>query len=65
MNCPSALCLTALLLHAPAAAQEDVLCLKDGRVFANLEIERTESGVTVHFENGDVKVAGDLILDAF
>ena len=64
MNRSSALCLAVVLFHVPAFAQKDVLCLKDGRIFAELEIERTVSGVTVHFENGDVEVPGDMVLDA-
>ncbi|MEM7307782.1 MAG: hypothetical protein AAF682_13975 [Planctomycetota bacterium] len=54
----------AALLGTPTLAQDDLLCLKDGRVFADLSMERTDGGVTIHFENGDVAVPGGLILDA-
>ncbi len=53
-----------LVLSGASAAQDDVLVLKDGRVFADLSMERTADGVTIHFENGDVAVPDRMILDA-
>ena len=49
---------------AVASAQEDILLLKDGRVFDGLKMERTEEGVLVHYRVGDIAVPSDLIEDA-
>lgn len=53
---------TALLLLAPLA-RADVLCLRDGRVFDGVDLERGDEGVTIHFENGDVFVPAEQVLD--
>jgi len=47
-----------------AHAQEDILLLKDGRVFDSLRIDRTEGGVVVHYQAGDIIVPEELIEDA-
>lgn len=50
-------------LYAPPAGA-DILCLKDGRIVNGPSMERTAEGVTIHFENGDVDVPADMILEA-
>lgn len=52
--------LLSLLLLAPLVAQ-DSLQLKDGRFVFGKKMTATEDGVTVHFDNGDVKVPKSLI----
>ena len=61
--CPRFLaCALALPLLAPIVSA-DILCLKDGRIFEWEKLVRTESGVTIPFENGTVMVAHSLILE--
>jgi tetratricopeptide (TPR) repeat protein len=55
--------LLAAVLLAPAAAA-DVILLKDGRIIEREKMEKTDAGVKVFFENGEVLVAKDLIQDA-
>lgn len=61
--------LSALVLAAlPATAQsqgEDMLLLKDGRIFVDVDLVTTPAGeVTVRFAAGDVTVPGHLIQDS-
>lgn len=63
------LALTALasagLLLTPSPQGEDLLLLKDGRIFLDVELDRAEDGgLVVRFENGDVPVPEHLIQDA-
>jgi len=53
-----------LALATPQALGNDLLLLRDGRFFDELELSKTEGGVTVHYENGDVFVPDALVLDA-
>lgn len=62
--------LCALVLAAPAPSQmsakappNDILCLKDGRIFDRIPMERVDGGVKLRFENGEVFVPGDLVQD--
>jgi tetratricopeptide (TPR) repeat protein len=41
---------------APTFAQEDILLLKDGRIFDQLNIERTADGILVHYKTADIAV---------
>ncbi len=52
-----------LVLSGAAPAPADILCLKDGRVFDEVTLSRSEGGVTVQFENGDIEVPSRLIQD--
>ena len=42
-------------------AQEDILMLKDGRIFDGLKLEAAEGGYVVHYEHGDILVPSELI----
>lgn len=56
--------LLALSLGAtPLFAQDDILLLKDGRVFDSLDMETSPEGVIVHYKHGDVLVPEALIED--
>lgn len=57
---PFLLCVCA----GSAFAQEDILLLKDGRMFDGLNMERTENGIVVHYAAGDVEVPPELIEEA-
>jgi hypothetical protein len=46
------------------SAQEDILLLKDGRVFVGLDMKRSDTGVTVLYKAGEIEVPTDLIEDA-
>lgn len=48
----------------PAAAEADILVLKDGRILEREKMEPDEKGVKVHFENGCILVPTDKIEDA-
>lgn len=50
------------IVAAPAAA--DVLVMADGRVFQDLTVQRDGSDFLVQFENGEVRVRGDLVHEA-
>ena len=52
-----------LWVAAPAAA--DILLTLDGRVFDGPEMEKTDDGIVVKFENGDVLVPSRLVKDVF
>ncbi|MHC5064385.1 MAG: tetratricopeptide repeat protein [Planctomycetota bacterium] len=54
------LLLAAVILGMPLAAQ-DSLQLMDGRIIIGPKMSRSDAGVTVHFENGDVTVPKNLI----
>ena len=54
----------ALLLAAASPAGADVLLLKDGRILERAGMERTDAGIKIKFENGDVLVPHDLIEEA-
>lgn len=53
----------AALTAAPAGAapQEDVLVMKDGRVFTDLDAEQKDGYVSITLEAGEIKVADGLI----
>ena len=50
-------------LPATAAAGSDILLLLDGRILEGLTMDRVEGGVLVSFQNGDVMIRDELILD--
>jgi len=56
----------ATVLAIPGAVQihADVLVLQDGRIFDGVELELTDEGAVIHYENGDVSVPARLVLDA-
>lgn len=60
MGIVNALCLTLALL----SGGEDVLVLQDGRIFDGVDLERTEEGIVIHYEHGDVSVPAEMVLDA-
>jgi hypothetical protein len=49
----------AVLLAGTASA--DILLLKDGRIFDGRPMERTDAGIRIKFENGEVLVPTDMI----
>jgi hypothetical protein len=49
---------------APARADDDILCLKDGRIFCGPKMARVAGGVEVLYKAGKVFVSQDLIQDA-
>ena len=56
----SALALACLVLPSLPG---DTLCLKDGRIFDGVKLQRTSDGVRVQFQNGEVAVPGASVLD--
>lgn len=46
--------------HAPVS---DALCLKDGRIFDNVKLQRGEGAILVQFQNGQVAVPLDKVLE--
>ncbi len=54
-----------LVLFAAASARADTLLLQDGRVLTGPRVEETADGVTVHFENGDVRIPTRDVLARF
>ncbi|PCJ52684.1 MAG: hypothetical protein COA70_11865 [Planctomycetota bacterium] len=60
----SLLILSVLVLSTlPASAQEDILMLKDGRIFDGLNLEPAEGGYVVHYPHGDVTISESIIQD--
>ena len=57
-----ALLLAGLALIPLAAA--DVLCLKDGRILADWELEPAEGGFRLKLEAGEILVPAEMVLDA-
>jgi tetratricopeptide (TPR) repeat protein len=49
-------------LGVPAAAS-DTLCLKDGRIFDNVTLQRGEGAILVKFQNGQVAVPLEKVLE--
>ena len=58
------LCLLIVLCGGLLWAQEDILLLKDGRIFDGITLERVEDGVLVHYKHGDIHVPEALIEEA-
>ncbi|MEQ8765730.1 MAG: tetratricopeptide repeat protein [Planctomycetota bacterium] len=58
------LSLLALTPLSVAEDGEDILCLKDGRIYEQLTLERVDGGVRAKFENGNVFVPSRLILES-
>jgi hypothetical protein len=48
----------------PAPASTDIVSLKDGQIVEKVAMNRTEGGILLHYENGDVLVKDELVLDA-
>ena len=53
----------AAALPSGGLVRADTLCLKDGRIFDGVELERQEGAIVVHFENGDVAVPLEAVQD--
>lgn len=65
LNASLALSAALLLAPDPSPRGDDILCLKDGRIFEGLQMEsQPDGGLLIHFENGDVKVPQALVLEA-
>ncbi len=60
----TSLILCFILLAPNNPVDEDVLCLKDGRIYEELKLERVEGGVKAKFTNGDIFVPDRLILES-
>jgi len=54
--------LVLLALSGPSRA--DILCLKDGRIYQDVNLVRDGDGVLVKFENGEVRVPSEQVLEA-
>ncbi len=52
-----------LSVLGPAHAAHDTLCLKDGRIFDHVGLQRGEGVILVKFENGQVAVPLDKVLE--
>jgi len=50
------------VLGRPSAAS-DTLCLKDGRIFDDVVLQRGEGAILVKFQNGQVAVPLDKVLE--
>ena len=53
------------LLGAAGVARADILLTTDGRIIDGPGMERNESHVVIHFENGDVQVPLEMVQDVF
>ena len=53
--------LACVALPAAGATPEDVLILKDGRLLDGLELERTDEGVRVILEAGEILVPSERV----
>jgi tetratricopeptide (TPR) repeat protein len=56
--------LLTLSAFFPPASGEGILCMKDGRVLDGIRMQREQDGVLVLFQNGEVRIPDELILDA-
>ncbi len=52
-----------LALAGLPAASADVLCLKDGRILDGRPMKRVEGGVQIDFENGEILVPAELVVE--
>jgi len=59
LTCALVCVLCSFTVHADA----DILCLKDGRILKGPPMQKVEDGVKISFENGEVFVPDDLILE--
>lgn len=58
-----ALAAAALALLASSPRAGDTLCLKDGRIFENVALQRTDGAVLIRFQNGQVSVPAAAVLE--
>ncbi|MFT5285000.1 MAG: tetratricopeptide (TPR) repeat protein [Planctomycetota bacterium] len=56
--------LTVAFAATVSVASADVLCLKDGRIYQDIDVSRDGANFVINFENGIVKVDGEQVLEA-